>query len=802
MEYLFLVWLVFAVFGGVLASWKGRSFLHWFLGGLIIGPLVLFVIALPSTYRVIPNIRENFLCDSPKHKHQTASAVEKVVKNNGYCRSYQENNRQHQYNSPPLLETDGSEVRSPNTDLLETHTDALQIDSHEIVPYGALDTHDETKIPSTMFAKIESVVPVGEEPPTTISEPRLVRHNNKYVMFGGLQGNGFIKDAGFLWNQAKKLWETDSQFSASILAEYATDQLRESLLDFRNQFLEKMPSSDFCGGCDYVSVPDGRKLYPFQETGVRWLLNRKNALLADDMGLGKTCQGIAVINSVESISKVLVICPGSLRLNWRNEFAMWLVRPLTVAVIEPKSRWPESDIVIINFDMLHKFHDELRERTWDMLIVDEAHYCRNPSTRRAQQLFGKKWRYSETKDWQIKPIPSKRKLFMTGTPVVNRPIELWPLLDSLDPLTFASYENFAEKYCGADPLRPRKKPVGATNLDELQLLLRATVMLRRQKEEVLPELPPKITQIIELPQDSAGKAIKAEMDKYVLHQELLKKLLISKELAKTFDSESHYAETVSKLRSGATIVFRELAAERKRVALAKVPMVIEHLENSHEKIVIFAHHRDVVNALKARLGELAVSLTGENTLNDRQRAVDEFQNDPNIKYFVGSIQAAGVGITLTAARLAMFAELDWVPGNMNQASDRLHRIGQKNTVLIQHLVFNNSVDARVAKVLVSKQDVIHRALDYDVVLPFNDHPCSIGMSFKAIEKKASSITHQERENIHSALLDLEKVIDRISNEFDRIMIRWLVNRTTLSPKEAVLGQTLLSKHGTAIGFEV
>jgi hypothetical protein len=166
------------------------------------------------------------------------------------------------------------------------------------------------------------------------------------------------------------------------------------------------------------------------------------------------------------------------------------------------------------------------------------------------------------------------------------------------------------------------------------------------------------------------------------------------------------------------MVFNEMSKVRKEVAVAKLPKVIEHLEGmlekGIEKIVVFGHHHDVCNPLFEHFGDSAVLLTGQVTsITKRQEAVDRFQTDPTVKVFIGSIGAAGVGHTLTASSNVVFAELDWVPANLTQAEDRTHRIGQKNSVLIQHLVTDGSIDARMAQMCVDKQDVADAALDKD-----------------------------------------------------------------------------------------
>jgi SNF2 family DNA or RNA helicase len=217
-------------------------------------------------------------------------------------------------------------------------------------------------------------------------------------------------------------------------------------------------------------------------------------------------------------------------------------------------------------------------------------------------------------------------------------------------------------------------------------------MIRRLKKDVLKELPPKRRQMILLETDNS-------LDKSLAQEVKLYDDYIKERGGLTFDVPE----------------FSELAKIRKQNAIAKIPFVIEYLEevlNETGKIVVWAHHHEVVDALAAEFGDLAVKLDGRDNSNERrQLAVDAFQTDPKIKIFIGSIMAAGVGITLTAASVAVFAESSWSPKDTNQAEDRLHRKGQLNAVTIQHLVLKNSLDEREIQVMIGKQDVADRGLD-------------------------------------------------------------------------------------------
>lgn len=198
----------------------------------------------------------------------------------------------------------------------------------------------------------------------------------------------------------------------------------------------------------------------------------------------------------------------------------------------------------------------------------------------------------------------------------------------------------------------------------------------------------------------------------------------------------------------------------------------------------------------------------------RQAAVDAFQGDPNVRVFIGSITAAGVGITLTASSHVVFAELDWVPGNLTQAEDRCHRIGQRESVLVQHLVLDGSLDARMAKILVRKQEIIDKALDIE---PEEKELAVKVMEFspvestprKQIEKVAETLTAEQIEAIHDGLRTLASYCDGARaldgwgfSKVDAHIGKSLADCPRLTPKQAALGQRLVRKYRRQLGQEV
>lgn len=562
-----------------------------------------------------------------------------------------------------------------------------------------------------------------------------------------------------------------------------------------------------------VPAPEGLAYLPFQRAGIAFAFARPATLIGDEMGLGKTIQAIGVINARAGIKTVLIVCPASLKLNWARELHKWLARSMSVGIANG-SALPSTDIVVVNYDILAKHHAALRARTWDLLVVDEVHYAKNAKARRTQELLGKR---AKDGSYDVEPIRAGQRLYLTGTPIVNRPIELFPLLHSLDAVAWPNFFRFAKRYCNASHNGYGWDFSGASNLDELQRRLRETIMVRRLKADVLKELPPKRRQVIVIPHDDKGAdAETAEFDR---RAEVVQTLAAQIELAKAADDAVGYAKAVEELKGIRKVLFEEMAAKRHQTALRKLPYVVEHLKEAVEssgKVVVFAHHHDVVDGLVQALagdGIKHVVLTGETPMAQRQANVEAFQNDASIKVFIGSITAAGVGLTLTAASHVIFAELDWVPGNITQAEDRCHRIGQASSVLVQHVVMDRSIDARMTELLVQKQQVMDAALDKHFQIPAQPEWFSEPAPAKTEITKAESveaIPDAQIEAIHAALkflagMDWDRATQKNDagyNKIDSIIGRSLAEWPVLTQKQAALGKRICRKYRRQIPTEI
>lgn len=354
---------------------------------------------------------------------------------------------------------------------------------------------------------------------------------------------------------------------------------------------------------------------------------------------------------------------------------------------------PDSYVYCLEVEGNHNFFA-------DGVLVSNCHFLKSAKSIRKREVLGGVYRDSEKRIVdRVSPIRAKRRLFLTGTPIVNATKDLWNLVRSLDPDGLgANWHKFASRYCGLIELTRRNwktgkdehvgwKWDGAENLDELQRIMRERFMIRKTKAEVLTDLPSKTRTVILLEGNkSLDKLLQAEKMEY--------------DKFKSSDEDLDLSfETLSQLR--------------REVGEAKVPFVVKYIEeilNEVPKVCIFCRHHSVIDRIATAFGTACVVLDGRTTTEDRQRNVARFQNDPAIQVFVGSISAAGVGITLTSASVAVFAELEWTPSAISQAEDRLWRYGQKNAVTVIHLILRGSLDEHIVNVVMRKQNTVDKVL--------------------------------------------------------------------------------------------
>ena len=444
-----------------------------------------------------------------------------------------------------------------------------------------------------------------------------------------------------------------------------------------------MPSKQFRG-----------KLLDFQREGLDFLLKSSgNALLADEMGLGKTVQTLAYLSKEINAFPALIIAPLVTLTNWQKEIERFLKKKgKNGKIVEKKSpscfmirQGRQSDIAeydfyIINYELLHKRLPDLLKLNIRSVICDEVQHLRSKTTQK----------YSAVKKLAAKD-GVKYRVGLSGTPIYNRGSEIWPIVDILKPGLLGSFKEFCEYFCYVN--EKGKAIVLENKRDSLRNQLTKHVMLRRKKSDVLKELKDKVRCPEVVASDE--KFYKAELDK------IWSKLEEEQKYAQTaFDKSASY--------------HRAIESERQAAGIAKLPHVINFVNDImeiEESVVVFCHHRAIHDLLHQSLSKYnPSSIIGGQTDKLRENEITRFQKG-NTKLMIAGLRAGNVGINLNNASYVIFAELDWSPAIHRQAEDRLHRIGQKNTVFAYYLVGNGTLDEHVADILVDKSYEIDTILD-------------------------------------------------------------------------------------------
>ncbi len=414
---------------------------------------------------------------------------------------------------------------------------------------------------------------------------------------------------------------------------------------------------------------------------------------------------------VAADAPILVVCKAKLRVNWTREVNMWRPDLKVAMIMGTKAIDPEllnADVVVINYDIIAQHEEQISRRKWRTLIVDESHYIKNV------ELWNRK---GSDGTWELKITGTKwaaaivriardcceRKFLLSGTPMPARPKELFPQLYVVDPRAWNSYMKFCERYCDA-----HKKPVGygktvwdfsgSSNLAELHARIDGVYMLRRTKEMVLPDLPEKSRQskTVVLSEPYATNYKKA-CDDFI-----------------EWVRQNGGAEAVAKAMRGQRLA--KMTALRHMAAIGKleaaVEWIMEHHESTGRPLIVWAHHRDVVEGVVAKCREagLRVGLV-YGGYSGAQADIDAFQKEARLDVLVCSIQAAKEGLTLTIASEALFVERDWTPSNLVQAEDREHRIGQKNAVTVTYLDAAGTIDAALGRMLMNKIKTVAGVID-------------------------------------------------------------------------------------------
>jgi len=427
------------------------------------------------------------------------------------------------------------------------------------------------------------------------------------------------------------------------------------------------------------------KLRPFQREGVRQIYRfGGRAILADEMGLGKTIQALYWITKIPHHRPVVIVTPATVKYCWQAEAGLHF--GLHIIVLEGSKGCrlskPPGPVLVLNYDILGGWLKTLLRWRPQVVIFDEAHYIKSMGARRT--------RYALRLARDAASV-----LALSGTPLTNRPIELWPILQAVRPDLFPSLRDYGWRYC-----RPRYTPWGwmfdgASNLDELHRILRHECLIRRRKKDVLSELPAKSRHIVPFRLESYDEYRRAQED---------------------FLGWLRAISPAKANRASRSEALTKIGYLLRLVAQLKIDWVLRWMEDffaNHpgEKMVALTMHTFVVDAVMRRFQKRAVMVDGRVVGRLRQETVRRFQTSPRVDLLIGNWRAAGVGITLHASRTAVAIDLPWTPGDLLQGEDRIHRIGQHRDVIIHYLVALGTIEEKQIKILHKKTSILDAILD-------------------------------------------------------------------------------------------
>jgi SNF2 family DNA or RNA helicase len=446
-----------------------------------------------------------------------------------------------------------------------------------------------------------------------------------------------------------------------------------------NLYLNQIKQERSVNGIDLSKYKE-RPPKEFQKEGIYKLVKNKRFILADEMGTGKSI--MSTLAALEcGFEKILIVCPASMKYTWKKEISFYEPES-KISVIENTKDWKSNKWVIVNYDIINKFISKEKNYFYDEMfeccILDEAHKVKNKASKR-----------SKAANEICKNIDTV--WLLTGTPITNKPIDYFHLLEIVNSPLSNNWKNFVKKYCEGKKINLGYKSFwktdGASNLEDLKEKT-SDVILRRKKEDIL-DLPDKITTPIHLQfskqQESLYNGYKKEFKEFTENQENNNIAVQLTELVKlrTFLAKSKVVETIA---------------------------IAEDAIEAGNKVIIFSCFADPIARFENHFDKKCVKIDGSVSNQNRKEAEQQFQENENVKVFIGQIQAAGEGLTLTAANTVIFNDLDWSPSMHNQASDRAHRISQNDKVNVMYPIFANTLDEMMFDKLIYKQQNIDEVL--------------------------------------------------------------------------------------------
>ncbi|HEX2021292.1 MAG TPA: DEAD/DEAH box helicase [Candidatus Thermoplasmatota archaeon] len=413
------------------------------------------------------------------------------------------------------------------------------------------------------------------------------------------------------------------------------------------------------------AIPGFRgRLRPYQRDGVRFLAARGlNAILADEMGLGKTVMTIAAVLARDA--RALVVGPANVLYNWADEIERFADEVPLVYHERRRIGNPRSRFLVTTYDALRTLDPadpDVASR--DVLVLDEAHYVRNPETQRARL---------------VKALPQRRRLLLTGTPLVNSIEDYYELLEQVDPRRFASRADFKRSWTVDPALFNKYAEVRALAAEYLQRATR-DVLLRRRKADVLADLPPRVITVTRHAMPPADERAYNQLEAKAL-------------------------ETMRKAQSDVA-VFAAIHSLRHHLAVSRVEAVrerVQELLEAGENVVVYSQYLEPLRRLQAAFPHEAATLDGATPPKRRMDISRTLGQEGGPRVVLAQMDAGGIGLNFTAARHVLFVHLGWTPASHAQAMDRVHRIGQDRGVQVEFFVTPGTIDERMARILLRKE---------------------------------------------------------------------------------------------------
>jgi SNF2 family DNA or RNA helicase len=454
----------------------------------------------------------------------------------------------------------------------------------------------------------------------------------------------------------------------------------------------------------------GGELFPFQKAGVEYIVKTRRCMLGDEMGLGKTVQALAAAQAM-NCGKVVVVCPASLKLNWKRETEKWLPHydvEILNGIKGHKLRRGMNHfpiVYVVNYDILAEratsknsgWLRHLRECQPDMVIFDESHLVKNHQSARTKAAKS-----------LAKGVYSV--LMLTGTPILSRNQELVSQLGILRRLDdLGGFWPFVKRYCGAIQMEWGWDMSRSTHTDELNERMRGSFYIRREKSEVLPELPAKIRAEIHVDLSNRREYDKAEANlmSWIADNAIDDDWLESIE---EFDPELQLESIQERKKEAVKTASRaehlvRIEALKQIAARGKLKSAVEWISNfleSGEQLIVFATHKEIVNGIASAFN--CRKIMGSTPQGQRDASVRRFQNGTD-KLLAMNMKSGGLGLTLTAASNVLFLEMGWTPADHDQAEDRCHRIGQEDSVTAWYMIDPDSIDGDISMLIDQKRKI-------------------------------------------------------------------------------------------------